>query len=194
MHFKELETKYYAENIGMDDFVKLVQPLNPEWMMVSSYDDYFTNEKDEFIRYRYHDHMGELTIKRKTVDANNNNRVEVNIPTDGKSSASIQAFVDLLGYKKNFSIFKTCKIAFLEKAVLVYYVVYDENLNEKKRFIEVEAREQYNWASEEEAWAEVVKYETMLAPLGLSAKNRLKKSLFELFKKNKSPDVSTSGS
>jgi adenylate cyclase class IV len=193
MHFKELETKYYAENIGMDDFVKLVQPLNPEWMMVSSYDDYFTNEKDEFIRYRYHDHMGELTIKRKTVDANNNNRVEVNIPTDGKSSTSIHAFVDLLGYKKNFSIFKTCKIAFLEKAVLVYYVVYDENLNEKKRFIEVEAKETYNWGSEEEAWATVVEYETMLAPLGITPKNRLKKSLFELFKKNKLPETVTSG-
>jgi adenylate cyclase class IV len=151
-------------------------------MMVSSYDDYFTNDKDEFIRYRYHDHMGELTIKRKTTDLNNNNRVEVNVPTDGKSSAAIQAFADLLGYKKNFSIFKTCKIAFLEKAVLVYYVVYDENLNEKKRFIEVEAREQYDWASEEEAWAEVVKYETILAPLGITPKNRLKKSLFELFK------------
>jgi hypothetical protein len=88
-----------------------------------------------------------------------------------------------LGYKKNFSIFKTCKIAFLEKAVLVYYVVYDENLNEKKRFIEVEAKETYNWSSEEEAWATVVEYENMLAPLGISAKNRLKKSLFELFKK-----------
>ncbi len=183
MHFKELETKYYADNIDMADFIKLVQPLNPEWIMVSSYDDYFTNDKDEFIRYRYHDHMGELTIKRKTTDANNNNRVEVNVPTDGKSSASIDAFCQLLGYKKNFSIFKTCKIAFLEKAVLVYYVVYDENLNEQKRFIEVEAKETYNWASEEEAWATVIEYENMLAPLGISAKNRLKKSLFELFKK-----------
>lgn len=183
MHFKELETKYFADNIGMDDFVKLVQPLNPEWMLVSSYDDYFTNDKGEFIRYRYHDHMGELTIKRKTTDTNNNNRIEVNVPTDGKSSPSIAAFCDLLGYKMNFSIFKTCKIAFLEKIVLVYYVVYDENLNEKKRFIEVEARENYQWASEEEAWAEIVKYENMLTPLGISSKNRVKKSLFEIFKK-----------
>lgn len=183
MNFKELETKYSADNIGMDDFTNLVNPLNPKWVMVSSYDDYFTNASDEFIRYRYHDSMGELTIKRKTTDANNLNRVEVNVPTDGKSGAAIDAFVNLLGYKKNFSIFKTCKIAFLEKAVLVYYVVYDENLNEKKRFIEVEAKEDYNWSSEEEAWATVVEYENMLAPLGISAKNRLKKSLFEIFKK-----------
>lgn len=183
MHFKELETKYSADDIDMADFIKLVEPLNPEWMMVSSFDDYFTNDKDEFIRYRYHDHMGELTIKRKTTDANNNNRVEVNVPTDGKASAAIDAFCDLLGYKKNFSIFKTCKIAFLEKTVLVYYIVYDKNLNEKQRFIEVEAKENYPWTSEEEAWAEVIKYENMLAPLGISSKNRLKKSLFEIFKK-----------
>ncbi len=183
MHFKELETKYYATNIGMDDFVKLVQPLNPEWVMVSSYDDYFTNNSDEFIRYRYHDTMGELTIKRKTQDTNNNNRVEVNLPTQGKSSKAVEAFVDLLGYKLNFSIFKTCKIAFLEKAVLVYYVVYDQNLNELQRFIEVEANEKYPWTSEQEAWDEVVKYEKMLEPLGITPKHRLRKSLFELFKK-----------
>ena len=183
MKNKEIETKYLADEIDMEEFIKLVDKLNPEWTMVSSYDDYYVNEKGEFIRYRYHDHMGELTIKRKTIDLNNNNRVEVNVPTDGKSSNAISAFCDLLGYKKNFSIFKTCKIAFLEKIVLVYYVVYDENLKEKKRFIEVEANEKYSWPSEEEAWNEVIKYENMLYPLGISSKNRLKKSLFEIFKK-----------
>jgi len=183
MHFKEIETKYYAASIGMEEFTKLVEPLNPEWMMVSSYDDYFTNDKDEFIRYRYHDTMGELTIKRKTSDLNNNNRVEVNLPTQGKSSKAVEAFVDLLGYKPNFSIFKTCKIAFLEKAVLVWYVVYDPNMKELERFVEIEANEKYSWQSEEEAWAEVTKYEKMLEPLGITPKHRLRKSLFELFKK-----------
>jgi adenylate cyclase class IV len=183
MHFKEIETKYSGNSIGMDDFVKVVQPLNPEWMMVSSYDDYFVNDEDEFIRYRYHDHMGELTIKRKTTDTNNNNRIEVNLSTDGKSSQAVAQFVDLLGYKFNFSIFKTCKIAFLEKAVLVYYVVYDENLKELQRFIEIEANEKYAWLSEEEAWSEVIKYEKMFEPIGITPQHRLRKSLYELFKK-----------
>ena len=167
----------------MDDFVKLVDPMNPEWIMVSSYDDYFVNDKDEFIRYRYHDNMGELTIKRKTTDNNNLKRLEVNIKTESKSSKSVSAFVELLGYKPNFSIFKTCKIAFLEKVVLVYYIVYDQNLNELNRFIEVEAREDYKWSNEEAAWEEVLKYEKTLEPLGITSRNRLKKSLFELFKK-----------
>lgn len=183
MDFKEIETKYYADSISMESFEKLVQPLNPSWMMVSSYDDYYINDKDEFIRYRYHDHMGELTIKRKTTDTNNNNRVEVNLPTDGKSSAAVAAFVDLLGYRFNFSIFKTCKIAFLEKAILVYYVVYDKNLKELQRFVEIEANEKFHWTSEQEAWDEVIKYEKMLEPLGITPKHRLRKSLYELFKK-----------
>jgi len=183
MNFKEIETKYSADQINMKDFVDLVSPLGPEWIMVSSYDDYYVNDKDEFIRYRYHDTMGELTIKRKTRDINNNNRVEVNLPTQGKSAAAVERFVSLLGYSLNFSIFKTCKIALLDKAVVVYYVVYDRNLNELKRFIEVEAKEDHNWASEQDAWDEVLKYEKLLEPLGITSKNRLRKSLFELFKK-----------
>ena len=183
MKNREIETKYGADNIAMDEFTKLVEPFNPEWIMVSSYDDYFTNSAGDFIRYRYHDTMGELTIKRKTQDTNNNNRIEINLPTQGKSSKAVAAFVDLLGYKLNFGIFKTCKIALLEKVVLVYYVVYDQNLNEMHRFIEIEANEKHHWSSEQAAWDEIVKYEKYLEPLGITPKHRLRKSLFELFKK-----------
>jgi hypothetical protein len=56
-------------------------------------------------------------------------------------------------------------------------------MNELKRFIEIEAKEDYKWASEEEAWNEVVKYEKMFEPLGITPQNRVKRSLFELFKK-----------
>ena len=182
MDFKEIETKYYADHINMADFTNLVSKLDPQWMMISSYDDYFINDADEFIRYRYHDAMGELTIKRKTQDNSNIKRIEVNLPTDGKSSKTVQAFVDLLGYRFNFSIFKTCKIAILPRVVLVYYIVYDENMREQYRFIEIEANEHFEWASEQEAWDEVLKYEKMLEPLGITSKHRMRKSLFELFK------------
>lgn len=183
MHFKEIETKYSANSVPMDEFVKLVEPMAPNWIMVSSYDDYFVNDKDEFIRYRYNDSMGELTVKRKTTDNNNNNRVEVNVKVDSGSSKSVSAFVDLLGYEPNFSIFKTCKIGVLDKIVLVYYIVYDQNMKELQRFIEVEAREDVTWDSEQAAWDEVLKYEKLLEPLGITPKNRLKKSLFEIFRK-----------
>lgn len=183
MEFKEIEVKYNADAITLDKFKSIVDPQNPNWIIVSSYDDYFTNDAGEFIRYRYHDTMGELTIKRKTIDANNNNRVEVNVKTEPKGSKNIAAFCDLLGYKPNFQIFKTCHIAFLEKAVLVYYVTYDKNMNELNRFIEIEANEDFKWTSEEEAWNEVMKHEKSFEPLGITSKNRLRKSLFELYRK-----------
>lgn len=185
MHFKELETKYDATNVSMEKFIELVErfPIDKK-MMVSSYDDYFVNHEGNFIRYRYTDGRGELTIKRKLSDKNNNERIEVNVPTAGDNLKTIAAFVNLLGYNHNFGIYKTCKIFWTGKVDLVYYVVYDKELKELRRFIEIEANEDLSWSSEQEAWDEIAKYEKLLEPLGITSKNRLKKSLFEIFRKN----------
>lgn len=185
MKFKEIETKYDASEVSWSAFVNLVETFKPnKWMMVSSYDDYFINKDNCFIRYRHTDDRGELTIKKKTIDKNNIERIEVNVPTAGNNLNTITAFTDLLGYTYNFGIYKTCKIAFLDKVVLVYYVVYDKEMKEQRRFIEVEANEEYPWESEEVAWNEVIAYEKLLEPLGITSKNRLKKSLFEMFRKD----------
>lgn len=179
----ELEYKYDAEPISMQGFIDLVEAMNPhKKMTVSSYDDYFVDSIGNFIRYRHHDQRGELTIKRKTTDKNNNERIEVNLPTEGNNISNVNAFVDLLGYKHNFSIFKTCKIFWVDKVVLVYYVVFDKELNELRRFIEIEADEDLQWASEDDAYEALAKYEKLLEPLGITPKNRMRKSLFELFK------------
>jgi len=184
MQFKEIEFKYDASDIEMSKFMELMTPLTiRKKMMVSSYDDYFTDDHGNFIRYRHHDDRGELTIKRKTTEKNNNERIEVNVPTAGDNLNTITAFVDLLSYKHNFGIYKTCKIFWVDKVVFVYYVVYDKELRELRRFIEVEADEDLQWASEQEAWDEIAKYEKLMEPLGIGPKNRLRKSLFEIFKK-----------
>ena len=184
MDFKELETKYSADGIKLEDFVVIATkfPIKKK-MMVSSYDDYFTDSSDNFIRYRHRDGFGELTIKRKTSDKNNNNRVEVNVPTTGDNLKTITAFVDLLGYTHNFGIWKTAQIYWIDKVVLAYYVVYDKDLKEVRRFVEIEADEDLHWDTEEQAWDEIAKYEKLLEPLGITPKNRLKKSLFEIFRK-----------
>jgi adenylate cyclase class IV len=152
-------------------------------MNVSSYDTYFINDSQDFVRYRWTDEKGELTIKRKTSRSNNNERIEVNVPTAGGNLKTITAFCSLLGYKLNFEIFKTCNIYWVDKVVLVYYVVYDKELKELRRFIEIEADEDLEWESEETAWNEVVKYEKLFEPLGITHQNRLRKSLFEIFRK-----------
>ena len=185
MQFKELEFKYDAAGISMDKFSSLVEDMKHDrWMIVSSYDEFFINKDGDFIRYRFTDDRGELTIKRKTTDSNNFNRVEVNLPTAGKNFAAVNEFCSLLGYRHNFGIYKTCKIAFFEKAVFVYYVVYDKELKELRRFIEVEANEDYSWPSEKDALDFIQGCEEKLGVLGITPKNRLRRSLFEMFKKD----------
>lgn len=187
MQFKEIEYKYDGASLEMQKFVDLMETFSiKKKMMVSSYDDYFVDTAGNFIRYRYTDGRGELTIKRKLSEKNNNERIEVNVPTAGDNLKTVTAFVDLLGYKHNFGIYKTCKIYWIDKSVIVYYVVYDKDLKELRRFVEIEADEDLQWNSEEEAWEEIAKYEKLLEPLGITPKNRLKKSLFEIFRKNSS--------
>ncbi len=186
MKYKEIETKYDAAGVTMQQFQDFVEKLNTpiKWMMVSSFDDYFVNPNGEFIRYRYTDDHGELTIKRKTIDKNNNERIEVNIPTKGDNLKAVTEFCRLAGYSYNFGIYKTCKIAWVDKVVLVWYVVYDKDMKELRRFMEIEANEDLEWESEEKAWEEVTKYEKMYETMGITSKNRLKKSLFEMFRKD----------
>jgi adenylate cyclase class IV len=184
MKFKEVESKYDAEKIKRESFLGIIDSLPVRKKMnVSSYDTYFMNDTGDFVRYRWTDDRGELTIKRKTSKLNNNDRIEVNLPTAGSNLSTVEAFCGLLGYKLNFEIFKTCNIFWVDKVVLVYYVVFDKNLKELRRFIEIEADEDLEWESEEQAWAEVVRYEKMLEPLNITPQNRLRKSLFEIFRK-----------
>jgi adenylate cyclase class IV len=186
MEFKEIEMKYDADEIKLEDFKKAILENNlpiSKHLLVSSYDAYFTNDKNEFIRYRFTADRGELTIKRKTSERSNIERVEVNISTDGDNLEAVTAFNELLGYHHNFTIYKTCDIYWTGKVDLVYYVVYDKEFKELRRFIEIEALESAEWESEEEAWKEISKYEKMLEPLGITPKNRLRKSLFEVFSK-----------
>jgi adenylate cyclase class IV len=185
MQFKEIEYKYDGASMEMQKFVDLMEtfPIKKK-LMVSSYDDYFIDNSGNFIRYRHHPDRGELTIKRKLSDKNNNERIEVNVPTAGDNLKAVTAFVDLLGYKHNFGIYKTCKIYWIDKVVMVYYVVYDKDLKELRRFVEIEADEDLQWETEEQAWDEIAKYEKLLEPLGITPKNRLRKSLFEIFRES----------
>lgn len=185
--FSELEFKYRADDIALGSFLALMKELAITGQKdVSSWDHYFTNEinKEEFIRFRESDEP-ELTIKRKTNQNNNWQRVEVDLPIEQSRMKleTINKFVELLGYKPNTSIYKTCFIRWLEYINFVYYIVYDENMKEKGKFIEVE----FNKAKLPEHLDKVeeqLKYgQEVLAKLGLTPQNRLKKSLFEIFVK-----------
>jgi len=184
MKFKEIEVKYYANHIPIIDFCNVLENLDPsKSLMASSYDDFFINNSCDFIRYRHNDTFQELTIKHKTSRYNNFERIEVNLSIAPQDLSVVTAFVELLGYSHNFRIFKTAKIYWINNVVICYYIVYDENMNELNRFIEIEANEEIDFINESQAWESIKYYEEKLKILGVSPKKRLKLSLFEMYKK-----------
>ena len=185
MQFREIEVKYDASEVSLKSFVSLVESkfTVKKHLLVSSYDDYFVDKDNNFLRYRHKEGRGELTIKRKLDEHNNNKRIEVNLPTDGNAMEAVSQFASLLGYKHNFCVYKTAQVYWVDNMVICYYVVYNEEWKEQRRFIEIEADEDFPWETEAQALNAVEQYEKILEPLGLRVKNRLKKSLFEMFHK-----------
>ncbi len=196
--FTELEYKYKADDVKLTDFVKLVSKLNVvKKLDISSWDTYYTKGPNEFVRFR-HSTDPELTIKRKVKTANNWERIEVDLPVDNSriTDEKVDNFLSLLEYQKNFKIYKSCFIYWLKEVNFVYYIVYDENLKETGRFIEVEINksqidylrnhkydDRNNTGPKDGAVETLNEYEKYLTQLGLSPQNRMKKSLFELYVK-----------
>lgn len=186
--FKELEFKYKADQVKLTDFVNLMVEVGFKIRKdVSSWDHYYTHldAKEEFIRFRNSDNP-ELTIKRKVKTTNNWERVEVDLPLDKSKvkKSIIDKWVGLEGYQNNFTIYKSCFIFWQDLINMVYYVVYDENMTEKGRFIEIEVnKEKVSDIGIGPAFDQLKEMEKKLTTLGINPQNRLKKSLFEMFVK-----------
>lgn len=184
--FLEIETKYNANDIDLMSFKRTVISLNPKsFLYVCSTDTYFS-KGDDFIRYRSPPldkttNRSELTLKKKHVSNNNIVRTEVNLRVDSNEDSVIFAFCENLGYVQNFSICKMCHIYFFEDANIVFYTVIDNKFKEN-RFIEIEVDENMGFM-EQEGRQILDKYEKLLLPLGLTSKNRMKRSLWEMYKK-----------
>lgn len=186
MSFTELEYKYRADNVGLQDFKNLMQKQQVKKSLdISSWDYYYTKEgePDKFQRFRFSD-TPELTKKVKVNDNNNWERVEVDLPIDKNrvSEQIVSKYVSIDGYAENFRIYKTCFIFWLDNVNFVYYIVYDKDLREKDRFIEVEVNKDSH-VNIEDSMRILAEAETVLSTLGISSRNRLKKSLFEMYSK-----------
>jgi adenylate cyclase class IV len=184
--FKEIELKYDATKVKLTDFQKLMGSMSPKILIeTSSWDHYYTNLQDEFIRYRKSEIKPELTIKRKLHDKNNQQRIEINVALgDGDQDEVVDQFVKLLGYKENFKIYKSCFIYYFDEVDVVFYIVYDENMDEVGRFLEIEYLEELAHDKKtSHIMSTLGKYEKKLSKLNIKTKDRLSKSLFEMFKK-----------
>lgn len=187
MNFKEIELKYRADNILLSKFQEFCQARNPsKFVLAAGYDHFYANAKspDSFCRHRVGADSNQLTFKRKTSDTNNYVRTEHNIDlAPSVKEAQVEALCREFGYTYNTSIFKTCFVYQYDWYILVMYIVCDQEMREIGRFVEVEAREDHNWANEQEAWDAIVTIERFMRPLGVTSQARLKKSLWEIVKK-----------
>lgn len=187
MNFKEIELKFKADKISIKDFRKFCESrAGYEYITTSGFDQFFESPKDStgFLRHRKENsRFNQLTFKRKLAEKNNFIRNEINISLGLEVTESqVTALAKELGYDFSFALFKNCFIWKFPLYTLVVYVCYDDNLKEIGRFIEIEMDEDHDWGSEDAAWQALTNLEKQLEPLGITAQNRVKRSLFEMFK------------
>lgn len=185
---KEVEFKYNAKDISLTEFMKFCEKREPvHHIYAAGYDHFYENAKDPdaFCRHRLGPDMNQLTFKRKIDDANNYIRTEHNVDLmRTMTQEQISALLLEFGYKFNVSIFKTCFVYVYDYYVLVYYIVYDLDMKELNRFVEIEMKEDYPWEDRNHAWDELVTTERLCKSLGINVKLRVKPSLFEMYKKD----------
>lgn len=184
--FKEIEFKYTADDMKLEDFIAFCEERQPKKQVIASgYDHFYETPQgsESFCRLRVGPDMNQLTFKRKTSESNNYVRTEHNLDIARKMTrAQVEALCAEFGYTYNTSIFKNCFVYTYDDHVLVYYICYDVNLNELGRFFEIEAREDYAWKTETEARDTIAALERICKPLGVSPQGRIKRSLFEMFR------------
>lgn len=190
----EFESKYRVEQSIILPFKLIVEKMDTfkEFVYAEGPDEYFV-KGELFARYRKEANKGpnaraELTIKIKPEGAKNNIiREEYNVRVDGTPRETIVKFLNALGFKHNFTVMKSCFIYRMEDATLVSYTVADitdGDLRSEDHFVEIEvSEEQIHTMNEDQAWAILTKYEKALEPLGITPQKRLKRSLYEMYRR-----------
>jgi adenylate cyclase class IV len=183
----EIETKYNADAIDLTAFHAFCKDRGEHrYIFASGYDHFFQSKEDDdaFCRHRIGPDMNQLTFKRKLAASNNFIRTEHNLTlAETAGEDVVQSLCSEFGYAYNTSIFKNCFVYVYSEYTLVYYVCYDLNLKEIGRFVEIEMSEEREWASQDDAWKQLMVLEKLCKPLGLTSQGRIRRSLYEMFKK-----------
>ena len=189
--YTEFETKYRVDGDQIYAFKQIIENMDEsnDFLYVQGPDHYFVRDDSRFARYRKAegDKSGraEVTFKMKPAGAKNNiNRREYNWRVDKTPFTEIAEGLEDQGYKFNFKIWKMCHIYKFKEVTLVFYTVRTDD-GKMDHFIEIELDEaSIHDLTQEEAMEKIRKYETVLAPIGVSYRGRLTKSLFEMYVKN----------
>lgn len=196
--FTEFETKYRVEGSKIFQFKDLISKMNKEYdfLYFEGGDLYYTKPDGSFLRYRKgatdKNGRAEITFKQKRAGSINNNiRKEVNLRVDKNSEETVKEFITSLGFEFNFKICKMGHIYFFDDANLVFYTVMSDD-KETQHFVEIELdEEKIHKLTEDQAWTIIRQYEAVLEPLGITYRNRLNKSLFEMYYKEPKKEEKT---
>ena len=204
----EFETKYRVEDHLLIEFKQIMEshPELKDFVYIEGPDMFFIyppswfeanpqwDQNGTFIRYRKPSFgldkgRRQVTWKYKPKDAKNSiQRKEHNWDIGKTPEKVILEQLQDSGASFNASIVKNCHIYQFDDATLVFYTVYDTTYGKPKKadyFVEIEVNEDLIVdLNESEAWAIIEKYEKVLSPLGISPQKRLRKSLFEMYKKD----------
>ena len=174
MKHKEIEFKYWASTLSKEEFSSRIKSLDkevPEALYVVSCDDYYlskNNSPANFIRFRKGCGLYELTVKVK--EDKNVVRKEVNINVSGNDDSSVVEFLRLVGYNKEFQVYKEAWIWHFDDCDVSYYT-----LSDGRSVVELEA---INPASIEAGVAAISWWEEALSLGSLEKESR---SLYEIF-------------
>lgn len=196
MDFNEIEYKYPTK-IDASKFLDAMNnafhdSLNNlddyEYVEVASDDDYYEcspGAAAEFIRYRKSKNP-ELTVKVKKEKANNFHRTELDLILDSveNNDQKITKWFELIGLKKNFTIYKECWIFSFKTFTVVFYNVTRKRDNLKGAFIEIEANKKHKFSSINQAKTIVSLVEKKLGEYleDVNEHNRSKFSLWEMYR------------
>lgn len=191
--FTEFETKYSSDIANLPTFKTIVEALPGliEFTYAEGPDTYMTKPDGSFGRYRKakypHDtQYAQWTLKLKPAGAKNNiSRLEYNWRVDGTLPQEILDGAVAMGFSFNFKISKSCHIYRFPECTLVFYSVKEEGATKEDYFVEIEITEEtVHELTEEQAWEIIRKYEKILEPVGVNAQKRMRRSLFEMYKKD----------
>lgn len=183
MKHKEIEYKYNASDIKLSNFHKFCINKTPlKYLEVSGTDHFYKHpgRPDSFYRHRLSNNESQITLKVLTND-NNVTRDEYNIDAQGLHNSTVGEYVRAHGYSYSGKVYKNCFIYHYDCYCVVYYVCYDDDMQELGRFIEIEMSEDYPWASVEEAQGLLKMKEMSWKDLGIGLANRETRSLFQMF-------------
>lgn len=193
--FTEFETKYRIELSNLIPFKHIVSKLEGllKFVFVEGPDYYFTKPNGNFARYRKPAYSmdggrAEVTKKFKPEGAKNSNkRKELNVRVDSTPEDVIREDLSSEGYIFNFSIYKICHIYNFKDATVVMYSVFDTTdsaISKIDHFIEIEVDEDtIHELTEAQAWKVIEKYEHALSAIGVNAQKRLRKNLYEMYRR-----------